>query len=743
MSAFSNIEDNKQSEKSILAREAFLKALFGQYLLQERGYIETREFIVTDGNKRIIRKFHKTIDTIVQHIPTGDYYFGTCPRSKKSGKEKEVDTITALWVDLDIYKRHSLNKEAAIEELSKFRLPPSIIVGSGYGLQSYWLLKQPEKVRGNTKGVLKGLSETLKALGADNCFDLSRILRVPDTKNYKNAQLPLAVKVIDYNSNLKYDLKEFDSFEMSLSPPIQSGDATFSRDVNDVDVEQLKISLESKTLILQGKQENDKYPSRSEVDFRVFCDLIKAGCDDDTIKDVFEKYPIGNKYRKQGIAYLRHSINKARAAVESEKIAQESVEHIEDLLDGGNIRFNSVKVAERLLEKHKIISCGGFFYEYTGGCYRLISVEKIQRYILSIVGKKLTKHKTEEITYFLNIKTHVEIDDLNKSISLNLRNGLFALDAETLYPHTPNDLSTIQLNICYNRSAICHKWMKTVREIFENDENKISVLQEFFGLCLTRETRYEKALMCVGYGANGKSVILNTLEAVLGRQNYSSIPLEKFSNSHYLANLFGKLANISIETNAKSDVYDSTFKAIVSGDSIQADNKFKKPFNFKPCCKLIFALNNLPRVDDKTNAFYRRLLILRFNRSFEEIEQNKSLKEELSEELDGIFLWAVEGLKNLKRRGYFNKDKQMEAEIDDYKRENNNVIVFVDDACVLTPLAFVEKNLLYTEYSRWCHENGYKPLGKLKFGKELAKCFKLGKDDRTEGQRIWQGIRLA
>ena len=122
---------------------------------------------------------------------------------------------------------------------------------------------------------------------------------------------------------------------------------------------------------------------------------------------------------------------------------------------------------------------------------------------------------------------------------------------------------------------------------------------------------------------------------LLGESNITAVPLEKFDNHFYLVNLFGKLANISLETNAKSEVYDSMFKAVVSGDLIQADQKFKPSFHFNPFCKLIFATNNLPRVDDRSDAYFRRLLIIRFNKQFTEKEQNKNLNEELMLELRG------------------------------------------------------------------------------------------------------------
>ena len=406
------------------------------------------------------------------------------------------------------------------------------------------------------------------------------------------------------------------------------------------------------------------------------------------------------------------------------------------------IRYNLVEIADKIRSEHKIIYCANHFYEDREGCYRQITEEAINKWIMDVLKEKFSRNRAGEIIYALKTKTYVKTEELNNTSLLNLKNGLFNIDTYELMTHDPSVYSTIQLEVNYNPQANCSKWINTIYEIFEGDEEKIEALQEFFGLCLTKETKYEKAFICVGEGSNGKSVALNTLAHILGRQNYSAVPLERFNNAHYIANLFGKLANVSIETNAKSEVYDSTFKAIVSGDPIEADRKYGTPFTFKPCCKLIFAVNNLPRVDDKTNAFFRRLVILKFKRKFEEKEQNKNLKNELYKEKDGIFLWCLEGLRRLRERGYFKIGKSTRKEIDAYRRENNNVIVFIEDECQLDKGLLITKQELYDTYVEWCKNNGNKSLSKLKFGKELIKQFSSVEDDRTSGSRVWIGIGI-
>lgn len=409
-----------------------------------------------------------------------------------------------------------------------------------------------------------------------------------------------------------------------------------------------------------------------------------------------------------------------------------------------NGAINPNKVADKILKERRLIYSAGEFYEYETGVYVRLSKGTVKKYIKEILHGNYSTHMANEVLDSMATEVFVDVEGLNKTELLNLKNGMFDLETETLLSHDPKYLSTAQLNANYNPGAECIKWLDTLYQIFEKDEYKIQTLQEFFGLCLTKDVSQEKALFMIGEGSNGKSTILYVLEQLLGADNKISIPLEKLNDMHYVASLLNKLVNISIETNVKSEVYDAMFKVVVTGDSITADPKFRHPFTFRPYCKLIYALNNMPRVNDKTHAFFRRLLILRFNKQFSDEEANKTLKRELLEYLDGIFLWFVEGYRNLRKRGYFVIDGHMRAEIDEYKHENNNVMVFVEEECVLDVNFSISKQDLYNAYKQWCNDNNNRSLSKRRFGKEFMKQYRSINEDRAghERTRTWLGVDL-
>ncbi len=418
----------------------------------------------------------------------------------------------------------------------------------------------------------------------------------------------------------------------------------------------------------------------------------------------------------------------------------------DDALDevfGKKKSINPVQKADIILKNHELIYCANEFYKYEDGYYRQIQELNICMWIKRLLSLAFTKNRSNEIIHCLKTETLIDLDELNHSDFLNVRNGMLDLNNFELLPHKKEYRSTIRLNVDYDKTIKCPKWEAVLLDMFEGNKTKVSALQEYFGLCLTKSTEYEKSLFLTGGGSNGKSVVLYVLCEILGRQNYSAIPMELFEKSHYIASLFGKLANISIETDSKSRVYDSMFKAIVSGDPIEADRKYQSSFVFRPFCKLIFALNKLPRVDDKTVAFFRRLLIINFGKQYSEEEQDKRLKYDLvRDELSGIFIWALEGLKRLRKRGNFQIDMNMHNDVLLYQQENNNVLVFVDEKCDFQAGARTYIKDLYESYKDWCLSDGYKPSSKKNFVKEIDKNFKNVKKDRTRDGRQLEGICL-
>lgn len=407
--------------------------------------------------------------------------------------------------------------------------------------------------------------------------------------------------------------------------------------------------------------------------------------------------------------------------------------------------INPNHIAQEIERKYPLAYLNDKFYLYKNGVYVCKNAEnEIASIVKQICGDNFSIHLLREVKASLQASNSITSDqiDCNNNI-LNLENGLLNLDTFELVNHAPTYYSLRQLPCKYLPEAVFPKWEEFMYEVLGDDLNKMDIIQEFFGYTLTKVTNQEKILWLFGKGGNGKSVVIKVLSGILGWENISAVPLELFKNPNYVAKLANAMVNISSESNNRTQVYESRLKELASGDMLAADHKYGQPFDFANSCKLIFSFNTLPRLEDKTDATYRRLIIIPFNKSFPEHMQNKNLANELLEEKSGILNWALSGLQRLHAQGKFTDCISANCLIQDYRKDNNHIVSFVDELCVLDSEASLEKGTLYVKYVEYCKVNTFRPYSSVSFGRELKSYFKqLGERNGTNNVAFWDGIKL-
>lgn len=403
-----------------------------------------------------------------------------------------------------------------------------------------------------------------------------------------------------------------------------------------------------------------------------------------------------------------------------------------------------VDVAKTIVEEHKVLFSEGQYYKYEGGVYREQKEQEIDRLIMGVSGPDFSISLRNETKAYLEPMAFIDRDERKPSANLlNLANGIFDLSTMSLKPHTPEIVFTSQIATPYIPEASCPRWNCFLDEVLGDDPTKISVLKEFMGYCLISEPNFEKTLMLIGYGANGKSVVLNVLRGVLGKNNCVSLPLEEFKNGYYLAELSQKMVNISTESSSKSRDYETSLKRLVSGEERMVAKKFGHPFGLQSTCKYAFSFNEFPSVEDRTDGFYRRILPIPFPVQIPPERQNKWLsKELLDKERSGILNWMFEGLEQLLYSNEFSSSPSIEELISGIKSDNNNVITFVNEACCFEQDATITKNGLYTGYRSYCDQGGYKPFSKNKFSRMLKKSFPTITEGKSSVCWHWENIKM-
>lgn len=178
----------------------------------------------------------KTAAQRAQHLAKNgsDVYFGLGLSKTDRGKKQRVTArsvagIPGLWVDIDIAnpkvhdgrKKYSESAEA-IHKVMKDFPGASLIVNSGHGLHLYWLFREPwvfKNAAEQTAAVSLCMRwhTTVKAAfirkgySIDSTFDLSRVLRVVGTFNFKDPKKPKPVKMVS-SAAYRFDLKDFDKW---------------------------------------------------------------------------------------------------------------------------------------------------------------------------------------------------------------------------------------------------------------------------------------------------------------------------------------------------------------------------------------------------------------------------------------------------------------------------------------------------------------------------------------------------
>jgi len=395
---------------------------------------------------------------------------------------------------------------------------------------------------------------------------------------------------------------------------------------------------------------------------------------------------------------------------------------------------NDLEVANYIIKNFDLFYYNQVFYIYSDNYWKPFDHNRIKKEILNILQDKYKQSRVNNIIDMIQLETLKESNQINLNSTkkaLNVQNGMYFLYDKILKSHNQESkefYSTNLFNIHFNKTAKCERWKKFVNEIFEPDpdkEDKINLLQEYLGYCLTQDVSFQKALLMLGNGSNGKSIILQVMENILGKENYSNIELHQLSNKNYIIELQNKSVNFCSEIDHKNQFSSGIFKRVVTGETLTGDAKFKHPVKFQPYCKLLFATNDLPKTIDTTKGYFRRLLILKFNRSFEGNEKDLNLINNLNTELDGIFNWLIMGLERLYKNNKFTIPVSSIDEINKYLEASNSVVSFINEKCEIInePDQYETYQDLYENYRGYCIESGDKPFKKTNFRNEIEKQF--------------------
>lgn len=331
---------------------------------------------------------------------------------------------------------------------------------------------------------------------------------------------------------------------------------------------------------------------------------------------------------------------------------------------------------------------------------------------------------------------------------INVSNGelVWSKNGWVLHPHDREHHCTTQIPVPYEQKADCPRFRQFLSEVFIDDPDaaeKAQAILEMIGYSLCNHARFEKFIILVGQGANGKSVILEIVRLLVGQENAAAVQPSQFSNRFQRAYLYLKLVNIVTEVAEGAPISDAELKAIVSGESMTAEHKHQSPFDFAPYCTLWLGTNHMPHTRDFSDALFRRALVIPFNRVFRAgVDADPHLKDKLAKELPGIMKLALDAYAGVLKRGSFTEPQSCLDAKREWRTQTDQAAQFIEECCLRDLKGEEETKTLFRAYEQWATESGI--IRKLNHKNFTQRLEKLGMQavKTTGGMRVIRGLWL-
>jgi len=405
---------------------------------------------------------------------------------------------------------------------------------------------------------------------------------------------------------------------------------------------------------------------------------------------------------------------------------------------------------------------------YKDGVYVSDAQSFIKEVCRDILEAGHTAQLSNEVIAKISAETYIYKNDFFAVTNVNkiaVKNGILNLKEKKLYPFTQNEIYHSKINAEYIPGSKCPEVKKFISEIVEHEED-ILTIQEFIGYCLYRENFLEKIFLLEGNGRNGKSKLIELILTLIGHVNKSSVDIHKLQENPFsVSELFGKMINIGGDISKRRLKDTAILKELVGRDPINANRKFKTGLEFVNYAKLLFACNEAPKTMDYSDGFLDRWIILKFPYKFvtqkeidleTDLEKKKKYKlknpfrvEQLltESELNGLLIWALEGLERLHKEDNFTRNPTTNEMRDYWLMKGDSFAYFCRDNVVEDYDSYIEKHKLKKYYIDFCRKNkltiatekSIKYFLENEFGVSDEYKTITGTNDRTY---VWLGIKI-
>lgn len=312
-----------------------------------------------------------------------------------------------------------------------------------------------------------------------------------------------------------------------------------------------------------------------------------------------------------------------------------------------------------------------------------------------------------------------------------MSNGVYDTLDGRMHSYSNEYLTNMKVNYAFNPNEDPLRWKRFLNEVLP-DKQMQNLLQEFVAMAYVDRTiaKLEKMLILLGKGSNGKSVVFETIQSLLGEGNITNFSIADLISAQRreqnIALCNGKRMNYcsEIRTTEIGEKNADAFKSLVSGEAQMARSLFHEPFRATEIPIIMANANKLPRLSDATFAMERRMIVIPFDTFISEEKQDVELSTTLKGELSGIFNWMLEGLKRLRSNDYkLTIPDSIRQIVRDYMTNNDSISRWIDARSMFANWhpqtnaqpEWRETTVLYRDYVEYCKIEGFQPKPQKEF----------------------------
>jgi putative DNA primase/helicase len=328
------------------------------------------------------------------------------------------------------------------------------------------------------------------------------------------------------------------------------------------------------------------------------------------------------------------------------------------------------------------------FYIYNGSYWESIEDSKMKRFIITYIRKRgELKHTSSTIVEgaFKNLKLQLGGYDYIKSESvqfINVLNGTLAINKKnvSLLKHDKEHHLDYVLDFNYDPKETCPIWQNFLNDVIPNRETQ-KTLQEVIGNLLIRGLKIEVLPFLYGTGGNGKSVVLEVLTGLFGRENVATYSLTKITTDEKVRARIadGKIMNLSSENNM-GNVNVDVAKNYSSGEPLDARLNYGNPFEVYNYAKFLGNVNKLNVMDgERTEAIARRQIIIPFTKTISAEKKDINIHHKILSEKSGVLNWIIQGIREVVKNEDIYKSREVKSILAEYQESTNPVALLIKE----------------------------------------------------------------